>query len=105
MAGDEDVLSISTGIDDGIQVYLFPDHPWPVANGRGKAGGICGGALFVSGNYFFSPHNSLVRSSVLSHEMGHCLGLWHTDEGTQIANDPNCTYPAITYATHLPTPA
>ncbi|MBX2893259.1 MAG: hypothetical protein KF734_20270 [Saprospiraceae bacterium] len=92
--GDTKVLKESTGADDdGIRIYLFPDHPWPIASGRGDASGIGGGALLVSGNYFFSPYSSLVRSHVLSHEMGHCLGLWHTDVGAQIANDPNCTYP------------
>lgn len=77
---------------NGIRIYLFPDHPWPVANGSGKAISICGEALYVSGNYFNTPYGSLVRSHVLSHEMGHCLGLWQTFANpSQYVNDSNCS--------------
>jgi hypothetical protein len=57
------------------------------------ASGICGTRLYVSGNYFRTPHGPLCRSHIISHEMGHCLGLLHTfaaPNDPQLVNDPAC---------------
>lgn len=67
---------------DGIDIYLFPDHPSPNASGAGLAEDIGGAALYVTGNYSLPPYGSRVKSHVLSHEMGHCLGLLHTHHFT-----------------------
>ncbi len=75
----------STGIysvnnhSDGIDIYLFDD----TANAGGRANGVGGSSEFwVSGSYWKSPFGSLVKSHVISHEMGHVLFLWHTHHGT-----------------------
>ncbi|HAD12638.1 MAG TPA: hypothetical protein DCF33_09385 [Saprospirales bacterium] len=76
---------------NGIDIYLFPDHPFPANTGQGLASDICSKEFFVSGNFWLPPYTSIVRSLVISHEMGHCLGLKHTFDGfPQIVNDPNC---------------
>lgn len=76
---------------DGIDIYLFPDAPGQMGNGMAQA--TPSSAFYVSGNFWNSPFQSLTTSSVTSHEMGHCLGLYHTHStfcGTQLVNDPNC---------------
>lgn len=67
---------------DGIDIYLFPDEV-----SEGYEGGLANGVgnsseLYVGGLYWKSPYPSLVTSHVVSHEMGHVLGLWHTHHGT-----------------------
>ena len=67
---------------NGIDVYLYPDDV--IAN---YAGGLANGVgvsseLYVGGKYWKSPYPSLIPSHVVSHEMGHVLGLWHTHHGT-----------------------
>ncbi|MDY8134845.1 zinc-dependent metalloprotease [Aquimarina sp. 2201CG5-10] len=64
---------------DGIDVYLFDD----ASSAGGRANGVGESSEFwVSGSYWKAPFDSLVRSSVISHEMGHVLFLWHTHHGT-----------------------
>ena len=48
--------------------------------------------FWVSGSYWKSPNNSLTKSHVISHEMGHVLYLWHTHHGTfnEGGNDNPC---------------
>jgi len=48
----------------------------------GRASGIPGLALVIGGNY--------AGTSVLSHEMGHCLGLYHTHSGRGCGDFANC---------------
>ncbi len=67
---------------DGIDIYLFPDEV-----NEGYEGGLANGVgnsseLYVGGLYWKSPYPSLATSHVVSHEMGHVLGLWHTHHGT-----------------------
>ena len=74
---------------DGIDIYLFDDS----SSAGGRANGVGESSEFwVSGSYWKSPYNSLVKSHVISHEMGHVLYLWHTHHGTfdEGGNDNSC---------------
>jgi Secretion system C-terminal sorting domain/Pregnancy-associated plasma protein-A len=75
---------------DGIDIYLFPDRPFPLNEGGGLASDFCSKEFYVAGNFWLPPYTSIVRSHVISHEMGHCLGLYHTFDFSDIVNDPNC---------------
>lgn len=75
---------------DGVDIYLGDDtvgHPTN-GDGYGTTQGVgVSSKLLVTG--FFLGTN-LVRSPVLSHEMGHVLNLWHTRHGTVYeTGDPN----------------
>ena len=64
---------------DGIDIYLFDDS----SQQGGRANGVGESSEFwVSGSYWDSPYGSLVKSHVISHEMGHVFFLWHTFHGT-----------------------
>ncbi|WP_069661293.1 T9SS type A sorting domain-containing protein [Arcticibacter eurypsychrophilus] len=54
---------------DAINIYFVPYNSF---NG-GRASGIPGNALVLDGN--------LMTTSVVSHEVGHCFGLYHTHSG------------------------
>lgn len=90
------IMSIDTyDNDDGVDIYLFDDnyaHP-VTGNGIGLASGIgIDPAKFLVGGSWNSGliNMPLVRSHVLSHEMGHVLYLWHTHHGTVAeTGDPN----------------
>jgi len=64
---------------DGIDIYLYQDFLNP-PSGTGLAEDIPSKAFLVFGNYFNPPFTSLVRSHTISHEMGHCLFLYHTHQ-------------------------
>lgn len=81
--------------DDGVDIYLFDDnyvHPLS-ENGFGLAAGVGEkpAKLLVAGSWNTGLVDMpLVRSHVLSHEMGHVLFLWHTHHGTVFEmGDPN----------------
>ncbi|MBL4753800.1 MAG: hypothetical protein JKY52_09445 [Flavobacteriales bacterium] len=76
-----------------IDLFVFDNG---VLN-SGKANGIPGNALVVGGDVLGS---TLVSSRVISHEMGHCLGLFHTFHGhvtceggscAELVDGSNCT--------------
>jgi hypothetical protein len=74
---------------DGIDIYLFDDS----SSAGGRANGVGQSSEFwVSGSYWKTPNNSLTKSHVISHEMGHVLYLWHTHHGTynEGGNDNPC---------------
>jgi len=62
---------------DAIDIYLLPTNVW----NAGRASGIPGLALVLGGTLFSTQ---LAGSSVLSHEMGHCLALYHTHHGIEL---------------------
>ncbi|MCK9448033.1 MAG: hypothetical protein M0Q41_03545 [Bacteroidales bacterium] len=79
---------------DGIDIYLFRDNPPPDPTGNGLAQGIGATAFYVFGNFWNPPYNPLVRSHIISHEMGHCINLWHPWHGPnsclEFVNGSNC---------------
>lgn len=81
---------------DGIDIYFFDDE-WLSC---GRAEDIPSSAFYVSGGFSGEPNVTYANSHIVSHEMGHCLGLWHTFHGTgengldnpcpELVNGSNC---------------
>ncbi len=84
---------------DGIDMYLFPEVPFPNATGSGFASDVVSAEFFVRGNFWDWPYSNLTTSAVISHEMGHCLGLDHTFKGgsSQLVNEPDCQNQELFY--------
>ena len=84
------IFSIN-GHTNGIDIYLYDDSNTSYQGGLASGVGT-DSAFLVSGRYWAPPYFSLTTSHVISHEMGHVLGLWHTHHGTineGITSDPN----------------
>ena len=77
--------------NDGIDIYLFRDD---LQKGWGMANGIGSTAFYVIGNTPYPPHVSHIKSHIISHEMGHCLNLYHPFQGPngclELVNGSNC---------------
>lgn len=118
MDGSTDVLSASNNAmnadnnhSDGIDIYLFPENNSPTYSYDGFASTDfvidlsssletdlrTGIELYVGGNFDANPNTNMATSHLLSHEMGHCLGLRHTFQNLpqQIVNSPQCLGGAI----------
>lgn len=68
---------------NAIDIYLFAnDHL-----NFGLSANIPGTALVIGGNSF---QTNLASSHVLSHEVGHCLGLFHTFHGSSVESEGSC---------------
>lgn len=79
---------------NAIDIYLFANDQLNF----GVAAGIPSSALAIGGNTAPLYNNTnLVTSHVLSHELGHCLGLYHTFHGlceggcAELVNGSNCS--------------
>ena len=70
---------------DGISVFIGGDQSYISS----VATGIPGKALLVKGTLSYAGNDDVVasRSRAISHEMGHCLGLWHTHHGDEEGTD------------------
>jgi hypothetical protein len=61
---------------NAINLYILPSFGFRDS----KASGLPGTALYVGGTFTNNPTDVSFTSVVLSHELGHCLGLFHTFE-------------------------
>jgi len=92
-SGTSSVFSTNAN-PDGIDIYLFRDQNPGESGGNGLAAGYGAKSFYVFGNYWEPPFGSLTRSHVISHEMGHCLGLYHTHDTPvcqEFVNGTNCS--------------
>lgn len=81
LEGTPSIFNVNSNTE-GIDIYLFPDHPPLTNSGKGEAlipiQSASNLAFYVSGNFAQTPFLPLSRTRVISHEMAHCLGLYHT---------------------------
>ncbi|MCL1942445.1 MAG: zinc-dependent metalloprotease [Candidatus Azobacteroides sp.] len=75
---------------NAVDIYLFANDKL----NSGLAAGIPASALVIGGNAY---NINLASSHILSHEIGHCLGLYHTFHGlceggcAELVNGNNCS--------------
>ena len=78
---------------DGIDIYLFPSTT-SAAGGRANGVGTSS-EFYVSGTW--PAFGRVAQSSIISHEMGHVINLWHTHHGCELGgtweltNGSNCS--------------
>lgn len=70
-------------VNNAINIYLLEDDDW----NQGLAEGVPGIAFVLGGRFNGTP---IVTSQIMSHELGHCLNLFHTHHGCESGPDP-CT--------------
>lgn len=83
-----DICDFSSFVhSDGIDIFLMADDA--ITQG-GAANNIPSDYFFVAGTYWDAPFGSVPKSRITSHEMGHCLGLWHTFHGEESGSWQDC---------------
>ena len=75
---------------NGIDIYLFRESSTSAILWAGKANGVgMNSEILIAGNDNGTP---ACMTSIISHEMGHVLNLWHTHHGTDLegnSTDPD----------------
>ena len=80
-----DIFSINNH-EDGIDIYLFDAS----IGASGRANGVGNSSEFLVTGNWASPYQALITTSVISHEMGHVLFLWHTHRGNYGGGVSSC---------------
>ncbi len=78
-------------VPSGMNIFIGGDE----VENAGIASGIPGASIIVSGTRYENGIKIIgSRGISIVHEMGHCLGLWHTHHGTEeITSGTNCGTP------------
>ena len=66
--------------DDGISIFFGPPITYSGVSGGGFADGILSNKIWIAGQW--PGYGNAVESPLISHAMGHALGLYHTYHGT-----------------------
>lgn len=77
--GDPGIWSVNNH-DDGIDLYFYPHLTPPVLDGFGGTSNTPGSEIFIAGYYKVAPFPPLYQTPILTHEMGHAFGLYHTHQ-------------------------
>ncbi|MEO0728301.1 MAG: M43 family zinc metalloprotease [Bacteroidota bacterium] len=74
---------------DGINIFLGPDEATTTLAGRAE--NIPSIAFWTAGSFSINGEiTPTIQTATLIHEMGHCLGLWHTYHGTVTEGGQDC---------------
>ncbi len=97
--GNNNPLFTMNRHNNAIDIYIGPKENWSQG---GRAAGIPSGAFWIGGSFHYlafqyTPPQQPVyiqvpfyMSNVVSHEMGHCLGLYHTHHEFEIGGCSEC---------------
>lgn len=90
----EKTVILNCGFSDNPDIVLVTQDPWPYPSYVGGAAGafeVAPGGIMVQCGILVPPKNA-ANMGILVHEVGHCIGLGHTDIDGQ-SMGPYCCHP------------